>query len=281
MNWLYTIPIWPVVLAFLVLMVLAVEVGQRVASRAADIDSDRTRSARGVVKASALGLVALLLAFSFSMAEERYDARRRLVVTGANEIGTCFLRAGFLDEPARSGVRAVLRDYVNWRLELYDRGTDQEAARRARAELARLEGELWRLVEGAFRADPLPNRLFLLVQSANNVIDLGTERDAAIEDHVPTEVLLVLGACVLLSGFLMGHSLGEAKGRDRLIKGTYVVLSVAVLFMIHDLDRPRRGFIKVSQEPLRQLQAKFAANNGGAVPPAAAPQRSPGTKGPP
>ena len=45
-----------------------------------------------------LGLLALLLGFTFSMAVDRFDARRAVVLEEANAIGTAYLRTQVLDE---------------------------------------------------------------------------------------------------------------------------------------------------------------------------------------
>ena len=58
-----------------------------------------TASQLGGVQAAVLGLLALLLGFTFAMSVARYDERRALVVKEANAIGTTYLRAGFLPEP--------------------------------------------------------------------------------------------------------------------------------------------------------------------------------------
>jgi hypothetical protein len=54
-------------------------------------------------------LMALLLAFSFAMAEGRFGTRQQLVVDEANAIGTTDLRSQMLTEPYRQEVRELLR----------------------------------------------------------------------------------------------------------------------------------------------------------------------------
>ena len=51
---------------------------------------------------SILALLAFLLAVTMGMAADRFDARRALVLAEANAIGTTYLRAGYLPEPASS-----------------------------------------------------------------------------------------------------------------------------------------------------------------------------------
>jgi hypothetical protein len=67
---------------------------------------------------AALGLLALLLAFSFSLALTRYDARRTMVLEEANAIGSTANFALMLPEPAQRPILTLLRDYTSARIDL-------------------------------------------------------------------------------------------------------------------------------------------------------------------
>ena len=54
------------------------------------------------------------------MASDRFDARRGIVLDEANSIGTTYLRAGYLPEPASSQIRELLREYVPLRIVVTD-----------------------------------------------------------------------------------------------------------------------------------------------------------------
>ena len=69
---------------------------------------------------SILALLAFLLAVTMGMASDRFDARRANVLAEANDIGTTYLRAGYLPEPASSQIRELLREYVPIRLTVTD-----------------------------------------------------------------------------------------------------------------------------------------------------------------
>src|SRR5881227_2671814 len=64
-----------------------------------------------VIQGALLGLVGLILAFGLSLAVGRYEDRRAAVVSDANAIGTTYLRAQLLAEPARTRSLALLRRY--------------------------------------------------------------------------------------------------------------------------------------------------------------------------
>ena len=77
------------------------------------------------IEGAVFGLLALLLGFTFAMSVNRYDLRKQLQVDEANAIGTTWLRAGALLEPARSLEQQLLKEYVLVRLEFFSAGTDR------------------------------------------------------------------------------------------------------------------------------------------------------------
>src|SRR5436305_63291 len=82
-------------LVFLGILEIAYRLGQRGAAR----NDDHSLIYLGVLQAGLLGLLGLLLGFTFAMAVSRYDARKEVVITGANAIGTTYLRAQLLPAP--------------------------------------------------------------------------------------------------------------------------------------------------------------------------------------
>src|SRR3954468_19372264 len=91
------------------LMVGAAELGFRIGVK----HRERPGSYIGDVQGTVLGIVALLLGFTFSMAVGRYDDRRLLVVKEANAIATAYLRASMLPAAHQEPVKAALRRYVD------------------------------------------------------------------------------------------------------------------------------------------------------------------------
>src|SRR5215467_11965157 len=65
-----------------------------------------------IVLTAALGLLGLVIGFSFSMAMSRYDQRKNLEEEEANAIGTEYVRAEFLPDATATRVRALLKSYI-------------------------------------------------------------------------------------------------------------------------------------------------------------------------
>jgi hypothetical protein len=98
-------------------LLLFTELGFLLGRKAGRTTSDRARSQIGAIQAAILGLLALLLGFTFAMAMSRFDIRKQLVLDEANAIGTTYLRTQLLPEPQRQELAELLRRYVRVRLE--------------------------------------------------------------------------------------------------------------------------------------------------------------------
>jgi hypothetical protein len=259
-------------LSILVVVTAATEYGYRsgLRSRAAaaesgDGNADATRDHVSSLQNGLLGLLALLLGFTFAMAVQRFDARKSLVLEEANAIGTAYLRAQQLREPHRGALSAALREYVDVRLAFAEARDESGAVARANERAAKLHAAMWAVATALAAETPPPPTLILMTGALNDVIDLHEKRQRALEDHVPLMVLLMLLAVAVASMGLIGAHAGLCGRRHAGATVLVAVMVTGVLSVIIDLDRPRRGLVQVSQSSMERLQQSLAAG----APPAA------------
>jgi hypothetical protein len=208
------------------------------------------------IQASTLGLLALLLGFSFEMAASRYEARRQLMVDEANAIGTSRLRAVAIPDEVGTDVRRLLQRYVDARLAL-DRARDKAAIEAAIAEAERLQLEVWSRAATLAKQEPQSLPAALLLQSLNEMIDLHAKRINAAKNTIPVTVLVALVVVTMIAMGWVGAGFGST-GRTGVV--TVLILSsliALVIAVIVDLDRPRAGVVRLSQASLLEEQRAF------------------------
>src|SRR3954465_13426484 len=132
------LPIAGVFVLIMVVSLIFYEAGFRL-GRWWQVRTPGEQEATGVLVGSIVGLLAFLLAVTMSMASDRFDTRRGLVLDEANAIGTTYLRAGYLPEPASTEIRERLREYAPLRIATGDR--DQLQANIERSVV--LQNEIW------------------------------------------------------------------------------------------------------------------------------------------
>lgn len=241
-------------------MLISVEIGfhSRGRGRAKAGTVEAVAQANAILVAM-LGLLSLLLAFTFSAALQRFDDRSLAVVTEANAIGTTYLRGQLLPAQMRDEVQSLLRQYLDLRIREGQVDFTDEATRRDLLDQAgQIEAQLWRHAARAAEQDGGPVTSGLFIQSLNDLIDASAARAAANGRHVPEIVILLLFVTVLISTVMIGFASGIAGHRPTFGALVLMVLIVLVVYLIIDLDRPRRGAIQVSQESLLILQRTIA-----------------------
>ena len=203
-----------------------------------------------------MALLGLLLAFSFGSALSLLESRKSDIITEANALGTAFLRADYLPEPARGELKAVLYDYAQTRIIPETGGIVSIDDARAFIERSLAAQErLWPVTLAA-TAEPLPPAIVTFVAgSVNDVLDAHQVRMRSISVPVTelSQVIVVVTALAAL--FLLGNRAGIA-GRT-LTWRTYVFagLLFVVMMTVLDVQRASQGFIRVDQTALRATLA--------------------------
>lgn len=253
-NWIYSAPILLVGAVVLALMALAAAAGAALRQRHERAEKT-AGDFEGYIVSAVLGLLALLLGFTFALAVDRFDTRRILVLTESNAIGTTYLRTQLLEEPHRARISGLLVAYTDNRLALASATTDNGPA--LLAENDRLITELWTATSSAFLTIKGLDFSSAYLESMNNLIDLDAARKAARRAHVPTEVFIVLIIYMTMTAAVLGYVASGRRGRV----GAMFMLTLLVLSMMLtlDIDRPTRGGIQESQEPMERLRESMKA----------------------
>jgi hypothetical protein len=203
-----------------------------------------------VLVGSILALMAFMLAVTMGMASDRFDARRSNVLAEANAIGTVYLQADYLPEPAADRMKEMLREYLP--LRIVDDTTDVAAGIQRSAAL---HAEMWALVAEAARSGHSPDLMSSLGDSVSELVALSETRiTAGLYARVPDTVLLLLLVGSALSLGMVGYMAGLKRRRSILSAVVMVVALGVVLTIVIDLDRPTEGLITVSQQALRDVQ---------------------------
>ena len=247
-------PITGVFLAFTLAALLAFECGYHLGRWWQERTPEEKEGPTAMMVGSLLALLAFLLAITMAMAADRFETRRGLVLAEANAVGTTYLRAGYLPEPASSGIRHLLREYLSLRIV-----RDAAAVPAITARSLELHSQLWSIAEELARSTPHSDTLALFIESLNEMIDLHESRRTKYYGRVPETVLLLLLVSSILTLSMVGYNAGLRLRRSPLAGVAMVLVLAAVVTLVVDLDRPREGFLKVNQQPLADLQEQIGA----------------------
>ena len=259
----FSLPSWAVALLILAVIGGATALGYTI-GRYLRQHQAKLREPFGVLQGALLGVVGLILAFGLSLALGRYEDRRAKTVAEANAIGTSYLRAQLIAEPARTRSLVLFPRYADLAIQVSQEVPGSSGMRRTTAAEGILQRRLWHLAGQSIADAPVASAPRLYVDSLNETFDAQSARLSALNNRVPGAVLAleVIGAAIAM-GLLALHI--SVLGRGLVAMLAAAALVTLLLLVTFDLDRPTRGLIKVPDTPLVAARASMT------LPPAAGP----------
>ena len=231
---------------------LAAYAGDLLAMRARG-ESTAEHEDLSTILTATLTLLGLIIGFSFSMAISRYDQRKNYEEAEAKAIRTEYVRADLLSAPDAARVRELLKNYLDVRIRFYETRDEQQLGH-IDAHTTQLQTQLWSAVEGA--ADKQQRYPSLVVSGVNDVLNSQEDTQAAWAFRLPVAAWFFMFVAAIFSALLSGYS----RRRKGITVFAIVPLAVSIsLFLIADIESPRRGLIRVVPNNLITLSQSLQA----------------------
>jgi len=226
-----------IVVVLFVGMLAFLEIGLRLGKRA-----DGAGKAFSPLSGAVFALMGLLLAFTFSGAATRFEAKRHLIVEETNAIGTAYLRIDLLPVARQEQMRNSFRQYLDARLAFYRKFSYREGAKAEMERTEALQRDIWaQAILGCKEVGVNPTNT-LVLSSLNAMIDIAATREAALQMHPPRAVLALLGVLPLICSLLAGYD-AAGKGRSLVhMLGFALILTIAI-YIVLDFEYPRAGLL--------------------------------------
>jgi hypothetical protein len=183
-----------------------------------------------------------LIAFSFSGAATRFEAKRQLITDETNAIGTAYLRIDLLPPARQPKLRETFRRYPDSRLAFYRKIREPEAAAAEMVRTEALQRDIWsQTIVGCREVGVNPTNT-LVLSSMNTMIDITTTRLVALQTHPPGALLVLLGVLPLICSLIAGYDAAN-QGRSYMhMLGFAVVLTISI-YVVLDYEYPRHGLL--------------------------------------
>lgn len=243
-----------IALILFVVIVIANEIGMRLGEYKENQSNSDMKSQTTAIQGGILGLLALILGFTFNMSIQRFDNRAAAEVAEANAIGTALLRTSLLPAPYDIQEKKLIKNYINLRLAENKTDLTQKDIRKEYSnQVGDLQQQIWNMAIDVADQAPNPVKTGYFVQAVNDMIDAQGFRTDQLERHIPPAIFYLLFVIFIATGALIGYATGMGKRTSRTPALVLSFLISLLVFIIIDLDRPRRGIIQVKQDSMENL----------------------------
>jgi hypothetical protein len=223
--------------------------GYRVRKKIHERNRDRDTSF-GAAEGSLLGLMALLLAFTFNLANTKYESRRQVIIDEANLLNTAILRHQLYNDSVKQILIPDLRRYLESRISYYDAGDAPAKIKAALDDGNRAFNAIWNRTAQLRNVAEDGSRAEQMIPVLISLDNMAINREAGRVALIPTLVILILLLLVFASSFLMGFGTKPGNRNPTAAFG-FAFMTTVVLFLIMELNRPRQGFINLQNAEQR------------------------------
>jgi hypothetical protein len=235
------------------LLILTKEVGYRCNRWSRQRREMTSEEGSSFVMSSALTLLALLIGFTFGMAQSNFELRRDLVTHEANTISTAHLRHQLLNPGHSRELNSLMAEYIRVRMGFSRTGGDPKAVEAVGVQTGQIQAKIWEVTDRALET-PEGQRISVpLLNATNEMFDDAERRYAAFDAKIPERILRSLLAYAVGSSFLVGLTLAALGSRHFISTSGLFVLIALALSLIIDMDNSAVGLITTSQAPMERV----------------------------
>ena len=239
-------------------MFLMIEIGWRVGRHFSLVYSQKKADTSDTFMAAIFGLLALLLAITFSGASDRFDKRRDLIAKEVSTIGTAYQSIDLLAPKNQPAVRDLFKKYLDSRIDIYSGSMDVDSLEKKFQTHNEIGNQLWRGLVNAVKATPYPEKLVAaqILPEASDMFDASENQRLALKFHPPPIIWQALIGLSLIGSLIAGYNLGLEEKRDWFLITIFTLLMVGTITIILNLEFPRIGFISLDKFDLELISLR-------------------------
>ena len=254
------VPLWAFVVFIELITLLPIEVGQRFGARRRRRAEHEPDGPVGSVVGAALVLLGFIVALTLGAATTRFDSRKEALIDGVNAIETAYRNALLLPDPHAAEVRALLRQYVEIRLEMPKLYHDAERLRELDGRVRMLMRSLFAHAEALAKSDRNSEVYAMFTSSLNEVFQIHNKRIIlGGQFRIPILIWVVLFIETIVTMFGVGFQFGLVGNRSWVSNALLALTFALVMVVIFELDQAGRGLINVSSQPMYDLHERMTA----------------------
>lgn len=257
MSFIYEINEWIIIVFLFALLALAYQFGYTWGKKANKIKPSSHSTVTLAQLTGLIGFLGILLGFTFSMSNSRFEKRKELVIQESLDIGTAYFRLGLIEDSLkRREMRLLMKEYLDGRIKLYDSNNSIDELKQELAASEKLQVKLWSKSAELGRANHDINTS-LIIQSLNEMIDITGSIQGAVQNHVPGIIILILFIVSILTITTLGYSHGFLEDKNWTFAICASSIIIAFILLIIDMDRPNSGLLKVDVQSLINLRKEI------------------------
>jgi hypothetical protein len=260
MNPFDQLPLAVVFFVFVLLQVVFIEVGFRYGQHIRGGGYKAQMAQVRAIMGASLGLLAFMLAFSFSVAQQHFEERSRAYMMEVSAIDSAFRGTMLLDDSEQTLAQGLLEQFTRLRLATVEavKASESDKVVAMIRESEKIHDLLWEVAANAMVEGGQGEDAAVFAQSVLAMIAAHDARlQAAVFNRISPVIWITLSVMAVLAMLVTGYQAGLTGTRSGLATWTLAIAFSAVLTLITDLDRPRMTLFQLNQDLMVELERRL------------------------
>ncbi|MCI4442228.1 MAG: hypothetical protein JHC39_01875 [Lentimicrobium sp.] len=232
-----------IVIILFLSMLAAIWIGYKIGLKKTKTDNKNSE-----ISSALLGLLALILGFTFAMSGSRYENRKNNLIDEANCIGTAVLRSDIYPDSLKNEFKKDFETYLNSRRDYYLLDNDEVNLNTSLKQSAVASDKLWNRAAFYAKDKDYFIQSNMMLPALNAMFDSASKSNMVLNSKVPETIVYLTLIFSIIISFFIGYNSGLDKKISKKFVLGFCFLICVVIFITLDLDRPRRGLIKLDTE---------------------------------
>lgn len=248
-----------VFIILLLILGISVLLGRKIGSSQLKNHAQAKLEIVGVAESAVFGLLALLIAFTFSGAYDRYESRKIHLVEEADIFDRAYNYIDLVPENIQPELRIYMRAYFEQYIAVFKNITHPETVRQDLAKAQVLEDKIWFAVVAATKESSNKALPQIYIPVINDMFEAAHTGYYLTRIHPPLIIFALLIGLAVLGAFLVGYNSAENKQQLPIHSLCYILLTAITIYIIMNMEYARVGFIGLDafDEILIQMRNKM------------------------
>ncbi len=199
-----------------------------------------------IAESAVFGLLALLIAFSFSGAYERLERRKMHVLNEANVFNTAYDYTDLVSKKHQPIMRKYIKLYLDLHLSAYKNIPYLDKVQQDLDAAEEIEHKLWQASVAACEDNSNKSLFILVIPAIDEMFRVSESGINLARIHPPGIIFMLLIGLSTAGAFLIGYNSAKSKKNIPVHIACYVLFMAFTIYIVVNIEFPRAGFIRLN-----------------------------------
>lgn len=204
----------------------------------------------GPLEGALIGLLALMLSFSFNVEYNHFNERRYALYEETNAMRGTMVKLFLLPDSLQNKFRPIMKNYIQHRIDYYRVRSDERKISFYYQKAQTESIKFWEIIKEMGNTPSYYNKTNIYIESFNQLASTRMKRENLRKANIPGVLKLVIFTLICTCAFVIGYNIENLRKKKIIVFSFSIMISLAS-YLILDLENSRTGLITLDDSEMQ------------------------------